>query len=249
MKSLTDDYLELVSLVKDHLTQDFNPQERLFVDEQSYAFFRQQAQQQMQQQKKPAAPIVPQPTVSKPTPQPTYTPPPRPAAIPVVPTPPPVEAAKTTPKVTPVETPKNEPEQPKAFFVLEPMPKSGIVDLGAVGKTFETLFPQLYISEVPKFKPESHLTFYIVNVETTTEKRTFLNQFGRALFTVFGQVKMISAEQLSTAQGIVIAPRAYEEKLTEFTGKILYLDEIDLYLKEPARKAVLWESVKSLCKQ
>lgn len=247
MKSLSDQYLELAALVRNHLTEEFRPDERLFVEAESYVFFRQQAQQQMQQQKKPNAPL-PSPA-AKISASPSYSPPPPPVVKSTPPVQTAVAAPKPLPKKEPAEPAKVEEERAKPFFVLEPMAKAAVVDLGAVGKTFETLFPQLYVNEVPKFKAESHLTFFIINMETVAERRAFLNQLGRALFTLFGQVKMISADQLAGAEGIVVAPRSLEEQVKGHSGKIVYLDEIDLYLKEPTRKAVLWEAIQSVCTQ
>lgn len=229
MKSPSEEFTALAKLVRTHLEDEFSPQQRLYVDPEHYAFFRKEAQKKLPPEPQKPIPPVPAPIVQK-----AFTPPPPPAPKP--------------PETVVVKVEEKPPEEPKkSFFELEPMKKAEPMDVGAVGKTFEALFPQLYIEEIPKHKAETAVNFSILYVETDPIKKAFINHFARALFTVYGGVKLVSEDKLSSAAGILIVPQKYAAKVAAHPGGVIIMDEIDLYLKEPARKAALWESVKTLC--
>lgn len=235
---MKSDLVELARLLRTHLEEEYSPYQRLFVDADSYAFFRQQAQQQIKTQSKQppqpkqVAPITPPIKAATLPPPPPIKPQPKP-------NPQPKQEIKEVQKIE--EQPKNQ------FFNLEPMPKAGLVDLGAVPKTFETLFPQLYIADLPKQKQPNRISLFILCCETAHDKLAFLKEMARALFTIYGHVRMISLKQISEAQGILLAPHHLAEELKDFKGNLVFLDDIDLYLKEPSRKATLWNRIKPLC--
>ncbi len=262
---LKENYSELVALTKLYLLREHSPKEWKICEDDSFAFFKAQAQKQ----KKPQAPLQtpPQTIVS--------TPPRKLEAAPAEPAPKKETAPPPTEKKVEPEKPQKKSSLPS--FELNPPKEHPTVDCNDVKQILKKLFPQLTLIPTPPDDREAkkmllykQTTFEIAILSFDTKTPPFLTHVANAISQEHSTAKVISAQRvekekkwnqllslphlkliIASDYGLYSYPelmqhyREVPKQAKAYLAKIplLLLADLSLYLKEPKLKPALWRAI------
>ena len=250
MNSSKEDYKELISLTKQYLAQEFQNQDLIVSELETYNYFKEYAIRNKSQPKK----IDLKPEEIKPIPKPLV----HSVVIPlkqiilteqkseIIETPIIKTIAPAEIKSEAIsETPKDEPEK-KRQFELEPIKAITPSDLSDIKQTVAGLFPNQIILD---YIPQDAAQIIIISDHPEKQVQTFLNNFSKAIDLMLAPSKIISLNKFQATAHfpeLKMVIQTTDNKITEQDG-VSYLKVLDLpkFFKEPSLKAELWKLTNS----
>lgn len=231
MTSLQEQFAELAAIAQLHLLQEFDRSERIAVNAESFAFFKQYALQQKPPQNAPARP-------SEPTAAPAALQPPKTAIITKAPPMPPVVSPEKPVAATPAPQPKmplaeavvpkkQEVKQPektasKTNFELAPLKEAAEISLGDIRDIIKEKFPkQALIDDVPSdieakkiidaWKQEPAIpAIMVLSFDETAEQQDFLEKLSKAINEKIAPSAVVKFDRVIHEQGWAAALQTKE---------------------------------------
>lgn len=245
MKSLQDEYVELISLMKLYLLQEFSRDERLVTSPDSYEYYKNFATAQ----KKPA-----QPQSKMAPPQKNDAPVKKEAPVKKL------EKKEILPPQSPPDV-QPLPDVPKKVQLTPMAPITGL-DLSDIKKKFIQNFPHhAVLDSIPEFEPIHKKTgeAIVIAFDDDPQHRTFLTNLTKAIDDSICSALLLDAAELEKNQTyphlrLVVASERelmnhpflskWTKEMQQKNCSFVLLSTLSDYLASPKLKSQLWKQLK-----